>query len=233
MSKKVAFITGGSTGLGFSLSKQLLKVGWSVIVDARNSDGLLDAARQDLSQLGQVICVEGDISDVNHVREVFELIKAQGRLDLIVNNASTLGVLPLRAVLDYSLDEIKAAYEINFFSPINVIQTLKEFFTEGMKIINVTSDAGKEPYSGWGIYGSSKAALEHISAVLALENPSFNIYWIDPGEMQTRMKHDADPSEDVSNLPVPDKIVPAFMKLISENFVSGRYEAHDLIQATE
>jgi NAD(P)-dependent dehydrogenase (short-subunit alcohol dehydrogenase family) len=151
-----------------------------------------------------------------------------GGLDVVVNNASILGQSPQPPLLDYPLDTLKQVYRINVIAPLAILQTVRNQLKAGACVINVTSDAGVEPYAGWGGYGSSKAALEQLSAILAAENPTWRVYWVDPGDMQTQMHQEAFPGEDIGDRPLPEESVPGLRALINGNLPSGRYRAREL-----
>jgi NAD(P)-dependent dehydrogenase (short-subunit alcohol dehydrogenase family) len=123
-------------------------------------------------------------------------------------------------------------FRTNTIAPLALVQTLRDRLKPGARILNVTSDAGVEPYPGWGGYGSSKAALEQLSAVLAAENPSLRVYWADPGDMRTRMHQEAFPGEDISDRPLPEESVPGLLELLTDDLTSGRYEARALARAS-
>ena len=108
---------------------------------------------------------------------------------------------------------------------LGVIQAVWEKLKPGARILNVTSDAGVEAYPGWGGYGTSKAAIEQLSAVLAEENPEYKVYWVDPGDMRTEMHQAAYPGEDISDRPLPEMSVPGFVELLEGELPSGRYQA--------
>ena len=146
----------------------------------------------------------------------------------MINNASYLGPSPQPALLDYPLDVLEEVYRTNVIAPLALFQALRPALRPQACILNVTSDAGKEAYGGWGGYGSSKAALEHLSAILAEENPDLRIYWVDPGDMQTQMQQEAFPGEDISDRALPEESVPGLMTLIEGGLPSGRYRAHEL-----
>ena len=153
-------------------------------------------------------------------------------MDLIVNNASLLGPSPQPQLLDYPLDILEDVYRANVIAPLAIIQALHSTLKLDACIINITSDAGVEAYGGWGGYGSSKAALEHLSHILAEENPSLRIYWVDPGDMRTQMQQEAFPDEDISDRPLPEESVPGLIALIKGNQPSGRYRAREVIEST-
>ena len=226
MGDKVALITGASRGLGFALARELARRGWDLIIDARRADAL-KAARKGLAQTS-VTAIPGDVTDAAHRRKLAEAAKSAGGLDALVNNASFLGPSPQPPLLNYPLDVLEQVYRTNVIAPLAVIQELQKFFKPGSCLINVTSDAGVEAYAGWGGYGSSKAALEHLSAIFAAENPSLRVYWVDPGDMNTHMQQEAFPGEDVSDRPPPEASVPGLIELIEGSLPSGRYQARAL-----
>lgn len=222
-----ALITGASRGLGFALAKALAAQGWQLIINARGQEALERAAAT-LSDTTRVIAVAGDVRDAKH-RQALHMAAAQlGGLDLIVNNASILGPSPQPALVDYPLETLAEVYAVNVIAPLGVIQDLRAQLREQASIINITSDAAVEAYEGWGGYGSSKAALEHMSAILANENSAWHVYWVDPGDMRTQMHQDAFPDEDISDRPLPEASVPALLRLIAGELPSGRYAVRDL-----
>lgn len=224
---KVALITGASRGLGFAIAKALAEKKWSLIIDARGDDAL-EKARQELSKLTDVIAISGDVNDQTHRLELADAVGKLGRLDVLINNASTLGVSPQPNLMNYPLDALLSVYRTNVISPLALIQSVQEWFTNDTGIINVTSDAGVEAYAGWGGYGSSKAGLEHLSAILA-EEINQKVYWIDPGDMRTQMHQEAFPNEDISDRPLPELSAPAFLRLLEDDLPSGRYQAQKLM----
>lgn len=222
-------ITGASRGLGLALARQLAHLGWTLILDARGSEPL-DAAREELSALTKVITIAGDVTDAAHRQELADTAELIGGLDAVVNNASILGPSPQPALLDYPLDVLEQVYRANVIAPLAILQAVRRALKPGARILNITSDAAVEPYSGWGGYGSSKAALEQLSAILAAENPSFKVYWIDPGDMRTHMHQEAFPNEDISDRPLPEVSVPGLLILLEGTLPSGRYRARDVKQ---
>lgn len=227
-SADVAVVTGASRGLGRALSHSLVAAGWSVVVDARSADDLV-AATSHLSGPGQVLPVPGDVIDPQHRQRLVEAAAGLGPVRLIVNNASYLGPSPQPNLRDYPLDVLRHVYEVNTVAPLALIQVFLPVMVEaGGVIINITSDAGVEGYEGWGGYGSSKAALEHLSRVLAAEQPHLKIYWVDPGDMNTQMQQEAFPGEDVSDRPPPEESVPGLLELAKGELPSGRYQARSV-----
>jgi NAD(P)-dependent dehydrogenase (short-subunit alcohol dehydrogenase family) len=228
---KNALITGASRGLGLALAHQLAQNGWGLIIDARGKKAL-EQAREEISAKTKVIAIPGDVTAESHRKKLFKAAQELGGVDLLMNNASLLGPSPQPQLLEYPLDALEDVYRANVVAPLALIQTLHSALKPGACIINVTSDAGVEAYSGWGGYGSSKAALEHLSHILAEENPSLRIYWVDPGDMRTRMQQEAFPDEDISDRPLPEESVPGLMVLIEGKEPSGRYRAREVIGST-
>ena len=214
----VALVTGGSRGLGRALVAGLVDRGWSVVTDARTAGDL--AAVEGPG----VVTVAGDVADAGHRRRLLEAADRLGGLDLLVNNASVLGPSPQPHLADYPLDVLRRVYEVNTVAPLALVQEALPRLrrsTDG-RIVNVTSDAAVEAYDGWGGYGSSKAALEELSAVLAAEEPGVRVWAVDPGDLRTRMHQEAFPGEDISDRPEPETVVPALLELIDSDRPSGR-----------
>jgi len=221
---QTALITGASQGLGLALAGQLVKEGWKLIIDARGEAGLA-AAYQKLAANGRVLAVPGDVTDPAHRQELAEAAARLGGLDLLVNNAGMLGPSPQPELLDYPLEILEQVYRANVIAPLGVVQAVRKHLKPGAVILNITSDAGVEAYPGWGGYGSSKAALEQLSNILAAENPAWRVYWLDPGDMRTAMHQAAFPGEDISDRPLPEASVPGILELIQSDRPSGRYRA--------
>jgi NAD(P)-dependent dehydrogenase (short-subunit alcohol dehydrogenase family) len=221
---QTAIVTGASRGLGLATSRALVSRGWAVIADARDASELKNALGED------VIVIPGDVTDAGHRRDLVETAHTTGGLDLLVNNASTLGPTPRPTLDGYPLDALRRVYEVNVIAPLGLIQSALPLLRRrrGM-IMNVTSDAGTEPYEGWGGYGSSKAALDHLSAILAAEESDVSVYRFDPGDMNTRMHQEAFPGEDISDRPDPELSVPALLALIEERPASGMYRVGDAL----
>ena len=210
---KNALITGASRGLGLALARQLAQNGWGLIIDARGKK-TLEQVHAELSPQTKVIAIPGDITAESHRKKLLKAAQELGGLDVLVNNASLLGPSPQPALLDYPLDVLEEVYRANVFAPLAITQTLRSTLKPDACIINVTSDAGVEAYGGWGGYGSSKAALEHLSHIFAEENPGWRVYWVDPGDMRTQMQQEAFPDEDISDRPLPEESVPGLLSLI-------------------
>src|SRR5947209_6374449 len=224
-----ALITGASRGLGLALASRLAKMRWNLIIDARGADAL-NIARTELSHLTSVIAIPGDVTDPAHRHALVDAAIRMGGLNALVNNASILGPSPQPSLLEYPLDVLERVYRTNVIAPLALIQALHHQLKPGASIINITSDAGVEAYEGWGGYGSSKAALEQLSHILAAENPAWRVYWVDPGDMRTQMHQEAFPGEDISDRPLPEVSVPGLLTLITGELPSGRYAARALSQ---
>ena len=225
-------ITGASRGLGLALAHALAEQGWTLIINARGEEPL-EAARRMLAEQTKVIAVPGDVSEIQTRRALAEAVRSIGGLDVLVNNASLLGPSPQPHLLDYPLDVLETVYRANVFAPLALIQAVHGLLHPGARILNITSDAGVEAYEGWGGYGSSKAALEHLSAILAAEEPGLRVYWIDPGDMRTQMHQEAFPGEDISDRPLPEASVPGILALIEGEHASGRYMAREVVGRTK
>ena len=226
-----ALIIGASRGLGLALARRLAAEDWTLVIDARGAEAL-EAARAELAELTRVVAIPGDVTDEHHRGALAGAAHEVGGLDAVVNNASILGPSPQPELLNYPLDVLEEVYRTNTVAPLALVQAVAAELKPGARILNVTSDAGMEPYPGWGGYGSSKAALEHLSAILAAENSLLRVYWVDPGDMQTQMHQEAFPGENISDRPLPEESVPGLLYLLTGDLPSGRYEARNLVQTS-
>ena len=224
---RVAIITGASQGLGRALARELARRHYSLVVDARRPDRLAEAERE-LAGLTVVSAVVGDVVDADHRRRLVEAAADLGPIDVLVNNASTLGASPLPALADIDLDVLRTTFETNVVAPLALVQLAAPHLAPNAAIVNITSDAGVEAYPTWGGYGASKAALEHASRVLAVERPDLRVLVVDPGDMRTEMHQDAFPGEDISDRPEADVSVPGLVALIEGDQPSGRYSAREV-----
>jgi NAD(P)-dependent dehydrogenase (short-subunit alcohol dehydrogenase family) len=223
----VAIVTGASRGFGKALTAALLDRGWAVVGDARRAAELEATARELNSS--RLIVLPGDVTDAFHRDSLVAAAINAGPLRLLVNNASRLGPSPQPALADYPAGELLAVYQTNLFAPLALIQAALPALTDnGGVVVNLTSDAAVEPYPDWGGYGSSKAALDQLSAVLAAEASAVPVYAFDPGDMRTEMHQAAFPGEDISDRAEPESVVPAMLRLLDTRPSSGRYRAADV-----
>jgi NAD(P)-dependent dehydrogenase (short-subunit alcohol dehydrogenase family) len=229
-SNRTALITGASRGLGLALARQLAQHHWTLILDARGQEALVDV-QAELAEYTTVIALAGDVNDITHRQALVEAARAVDGLDALINNASMLGPSPQPALLDYPLAVLEQVYRTNVIAPLALFQDVHALLKPDACIMNITSDAGVEAYAGWGGYGSSKAALEQLSAILAAEHPTFRVYWVDPGDMRTQMHQEAFPGEDISDRPLPEESVPGLLTLLTGERPSGRYSARALIDS--
>ncbi len=228
-----AVVTGASRGFGRALTVALVREGWTVVATGRNT-ARLDAVRS-LSP-GSVVTVRGDVRDHDTQRAAIDAAKERGGLDLLVLNASALGPSPLPALADLPADELARLYTVNVVAPVEMLQRALPLLhrSPAPTVIALSSDAAAEAYPGWGGYGSSKAALDHVMAVLAAEqrpDSRLAVYAFDPGDMRTAMHQRAFPGEDISDRPEPEAVVPALLQLLRDRPVSGRYRAADVLAA--
>jgi NAD(P)-dependent dehydrogenase (short-subunit alcohol dehydrogenase family) len=221
----VGIVTGASRGLGLALVQALVRRRWRLVVDARGAEPLGRA----VGGLEGVLAIPGDVTVPEHRRALVEA--AGDRIDLLVNNAGVLGPSPRPELAEYPLDDLAYVYAVNVYAPLGLVQEAFPRLATGSVVLNVTSDAAVEAYAGWGGYGSSKAALEQLTAILASEQPQLRVYSVDPGDMRTQTYQQAFPTEDISDLPLPEDSVPGLLELIHGSHPSGRYRAHELVGA--
>jgi NAD(P)-dependent dehydrogenase (short-subunit alcohol dehydrogenase family) len=215
-------VTGASRGLGLALTRALSAAGWRLVVDARDGAALERAT----AGLDGVVALSGDVADARHRQAL--ATEAGESIDLLVNNASVLGPSPQPPLARYPLTELERVYAVNVLAPLALFQAALPRLTRGACVLNITSDAAVEPYPGWGGYGSSKAALEQLSAILAAEHPDLRIHAVDPGDMRTQLQQEAFPGEDISDRPPPEESVPGLLALIGSDRASARYRTQDL-----
>jgi len=213
-----AIVTGASRGLGRALATGLADAGWTVIGDGRT-----------IGPIDGITTVAGDIRDPAHRAA---LLAAAKRVDLLVNNAGILGPSPQPSLADYPLSTLREVFEVNVFAPLALTQlALPQLRLSAGSVVNVTSDAAVEAYEGWGGYGAAKAAVEQASRVLAAEEPGLRVWWADPGDLRTQMHQEAFPGEDISDRPLPESVVPAFLRLVWDRPPSGRIRLAELAVA--
>jgi NAD(P)-dependent dehydrogenase (short-subunit alcohol dehydrogenase family) len=221
----VALITGGSAGLGRALVQTLTDQDWTVVTDARHGDALASLSGP------RVITVPGDVADPDHREVLAARVARLGRLDLLVHNASTLGPVPLRPLRELSGDDLARTWRVNAEAPAALNRSLLEWLrAAGGIVVALSSDAAVEHYPTWGAYGASKAALDHLTLTFGAEE-NVLAYAVDPGDLRTAMHQAAFPGEDISELPEPSSVVPAFLELVRRRPPSGRYRAAELIAA--
>jgi NAD(P)-dependent dehydrogenase (short-subunit alcohol dehydrogenase family) len=226
-STPTAIITGASRGLGLALARSLAADGWHLIIDGRDPAALGEAATE-LRRLTTVTAIAGDVASEEHRLALADAAAAAGGLDVAVHNASLLGPSPQPALAAYPLEELRQVYSVNVFAPLRLTQLVLPHLRPGARVVFVTSDASVEAYEGWGGYGSSKAALDQIAAVLGAEHPELRVYAVDPGDMNTRMHQEAFPGEDISDRPPPEASVPGVREILAGHLPSGRYQARSL-----
>ncbi len=225
-----ALVTGASRGLGRALATALNDRGWHLVVDGRDADRLARTVA-DLPRPHLVTAIPGDVGDPRH-RDALATA-AGAHLDLLVNNASDLGPSPLPGLAALRPEELERVLRVNTVAPLALVQAvLPALRSAGGRVLNISSDAAVEAYAGWGGYGASKAALDQLTAVLAVEHPELRIFAVDPGDMATDMHQAAFPGEDISDRPAPGSVVPALLALIDGDRPSGRYRAADVLAGT-
>lgn len=230
---KVTLITGASRGLGREIARTFAGRGAKLVLVARGGEDLTTAARA-LEAVTEVEAVAADVSE-DAERVVEAAIRRFGRIDVLVNNASELGPSPMPALEHYAWRDLERVLRVNVLAPLHLTQLVLPGMRarrEGV-IINVTSDAGVEAYPGWGGYGASKAALEHVSRTLGaeLDGTGIRVYVVDPGDMNTEMHRLAEPGVDLSDLPGPEVPAPAFAWLVEHEAAPfARVSAQQLVQ---
>jgi NAD(P)-dependent dehydrogenase (short-subunit alcohol dehydrogenase family) len=219
---RTGIVTGASRGLGLALVEALSHRGWRLVVDAKGASAL----RRATGRFEGVVSLPGDVTDAAHRRALVGA--AGGPIDLVVSNAGVLGASPRPPLAGYPLDELRRVFEVNVLAPLGLLQEALPRLSPDAVVLHVSSDAAIEPYEGWGGYGASKAALEQLTAILAVEQPGLRVYTVDPGDMRTQTYQEAFPAEDISRLPDPEASVPGLLALIEGTFPSGRYRAREL-----
>lgn len=227
MNPHTAIVTGAGQGFGLALATALAARGTIVFATGRDAERL----RRATAGRPNIVAVPGDVTDPAHRAE---LVATAGRLDLLVHNAGELGPSPLPALADYPLDALRAVMETTVLGPLALTQLALPLLraSAAPTILTLSSDAAVEAYPGWGGYGSAKAALDHLAAVLAVEEPDIRVHAVDPGDLRTAMHQRAFPGEDISDRPEPHTAVSAFLRVIDERPPSGRYRAADLAAVT-
>jgi NAD(P)-dependent dehydrogenase (short-subunit alcohol dehydrogenase family) len=219
---RVALVTGGTAGLGLALTRALVADGWQVVTDGRSKERIAHAD----FPLG-VTVIPGDITDAQHRAALVAAVASHGGLDLLVHNASTLGPLPMRPLAEASIADLQRVLRTNIGAPVVLTGELLPWLrlSDGV-LVSISSDAAVQHYQTWGLYGASKAALDHVTLTHGAE-AGVTAYAVDPGDMRTRMHQDAFPGEDISDRPLPETVVPGFLRLLEKRPASGRYRADE------
>lgn len=225
----VAIITGASKGLGRALAEALAGRGWDLVLDARTVEVLEETVAGLRAYGTRVTAVPGDVTDAGHRAELVAAARRLGGVDLLVSNASALGAEPLVRLDALPLEGLRRALEVNVVAALALVQeALPLLRVSGAgAVVTVSSDAAAEAYETWGGYGASKAALDHLAAVLGVEEPGLRVWAVDPGDMATDLYAAAVPDDDEPR-PAPARVVPAFLRLLDERPASGRYAAPSL-----
>jgi NAD(P)-dependent dehydrogenase (short-subunit alcohol dehydrogenase family) len=231
----VALITGASRGLGLEIARAYARRGLHLVLTARGAAELNTIAAELACTTG-VVALPGDVADPTHLERLFTTaIETFGRVDVLINNASELGPSPLVPLEELRAEQFEQILRVNVTAPLRLMQLVLPAMRERHNglIVNVTSDAAVNAYPTWGGYGSSKAALEHLSRIVAaeLEGTGVRVYVVDPGDMNTEMHQAAEPGVDLAHLPGPEQIAPAFVRLLDEPAAAGRFEAANLLPA--
>jgi NAD(P)-dependent dehydrogenase (short-subunit alcohol dehydrogenase family) len=225
---RTALVTGGSAGLGRELVLALADRGWQVVADARRPERLTG-----LDHPG-VVAIPGDVTDAGHRTALVAAVDRLGGLDLLVHNASTLGPTPLRPLAAVSVDDLQSVWRTNVGAPLVLTAALLPRLRAAHGILlSISSDAAVEHYEGWGLYGASKAGLDHVTLTFGAESPEIAAYAVDPGYMRTEMHQAAFPGEDIGDRPLPATVVPHLLALVDRRPPSGRYRATEVAVAEE
>jgi NAD(P)-dependent dehydrogenase (short-subunit alcohol dehydrogenase family) len=228
---RVAVVTGASKGLGRALAEGLAGHGWALVIDSRGSEDL-GRVRDDLADTTRVVAIAGDVTDPRHRARLAAEAAALGGAALLVNNASDLGPSPLPHLVDYPIDALRRVFEVDVLAPLAMVQELRtQLVQRGGAVLNISSDAAVEAYEGWGGYGAAKAALDQLTAVLAAEEPGLRVLAVDPGDLRTEMHQRAYPGEDISDLPVPESVVPHLLALVADPPAGVRHRVADVAEA--
>jgi NAD(P)-dependent dehydrogenase (short-subunit alcohol dehydrogenase family) len=227
----VAIITGASKGLGRALALALARRGWDLVLDARTARVLKETAGEAGAYGTRVVALAGDVTDAGHRTGLVAAAAELGALDLVVSNASALGAEPLVRLDALPLDGLRAALETNVVAALGLVREALPLLRASAAgtVISVSSDAAAEAYETWGGYGASKAALDQLAAVLAVEEPELRVWAVDPGDMGTDLYAAAVP-DDADPRPGPESVVPGFLRLLERRPPSGRYAAPALLE---
>lgn len=217
---KAVLITGGSRGLGRALATEISSRGAKVVLVARDR-AKLDEAVSRLIEAGVVAF--GIVADVGDKESIYPVVgqaaALAGPIDILINNASTLGPVPLRLLADSDCEDFEAALQVNAIGPFRLMKAVvgSMILRRTGVIVNISSDAAVEAYANWGVYSASKAALDHLTRIAALELAGTGVHFfsVDPGEMNTRMHADAMPDADPRSLPEPAEAAGKITSMIA------------------
>src|SRR6266404_2785998 len=238
LSDRFALITGASQGLGRALALAYASEDVRGLALVARGKEPLQKLKSEIDQIApptNVVIIQADLGSMTDIERLaaIALEACGGRLDILVNNASTLGPVPIPYLLDYPVDDFQQVLNVNLVAPLLLIQNLlAAMIDHGGSIINVTSDAGRVGYPGWGAYGISKFGIEGMSATWAaeLEGSPVRVNWVDPGNMNTEMHRAAEPEEDPTEWADPAEVTEVFVYLASEeskNINGQRFEAQE------
>jgi NAD(P)-dependent dehydrogenase (short-subunit alcohol dehydrogenase family) len=220
--EKSVLITGGSRGLGQALAYRLAKKGAKVVLVAREKPSLDEAVNLIKQHGGIAFGIVADVGDKESIYPVVGQAAAlAGSIDILINNASTLGAVPLRLIADTDCEDFEHTLQVNTIGPFRLIKAAvgSMILRRAGVIVNISSDAAVEPYPSWGVYSASKAALDHLTRIAALElaDTGVRFFSVDPGEMDTQMHADAIPDAARENLPAPDEAAEKIVLIIEHS----------------
>jgi NAD(P)-dependent dehydrogenase (short-subunit alcohol dehydrogenase family) len=207
--KRVA-ITGGTAGLGLALVHEFTRRGADVAFIARRPDGVVRVAQEYGRRAHGIV---GDVSIKDDIHRIaLQVLGALGGLDILINNASDLGPVPLQLLADTECEDLERALATNVVGPFRLTRALLGSLAASARehrrpvVLNVSSDAAVTPYAGWGAYGASKAALRHLTLIWEQELADIGVRClsIDPGDMDTALHAAAVPDADAANLKRPE-----------------------------
>ncbi len=215
----VAIVTGASRGFGRAVAGELARLGLKLVIDGRD-EAALARARDELARDTEVVAIRGDVSDGEHVHALVRAADERfGRIDLVVANASTIGRAPLPRLDELSPVVFERVFTTNVYAPLHLIQHALPLLRRdgGGTVVTISSDAAVNAYEGWGGYGASKAALDHLARVLALElhGSGVSVIAADPGDMDTELHAQAVPDADRAELAKPESVAPALLEVIA------------------